>query len=177
METILPLLIFVGGLAVAFAGRRLLKFAMAFAGFLLFFSLVRNFLPAQGGWVQFAIAGIGGLIGAWLAIRFLNFILFILGFTFIGYAAWALAGFLGVDSTLVKLAVFVLGGLIGVGLVRGMFSLAVVIITALGGAAAASYGAQLLFNQPQTGQVWILVFLGLAFAGALSQWTVMKGKG
>jgi hypothetical protein len=172
----LPLILFLGGLAVAFAGRRLLTFAIAFAGFLLFYNIVETFLPEQGGWTQLIIAAIGGALGAWLAIKFLRIILYIMGFIFIGNAAWALARFFGVDSTLIRIVVYLAGGLIGLGLVRFMFDTAIVVITALGGAAAAAYGAQLLFNYQSTGQVWAIIFLAVALAGAIAQWTVLRGK-
>jgi hypothetical protein len=173
---ILPLILFLGGLAVAFAGRRLLTLAIAFAGFLLFYNIVEFFLPEQGGWTQLIIAVIGGAIGAWLAIKFLKIFLYVMGFIFIGYATWALAGFFGVESPLVLIVVYIIGGLIGLGLVRFMFDTAIVIITALGGAAAASYGAQLLFNIQSTGQVWAIIFLVVGLAGAIVQWGIVKGK-
>jgi hypothetical protein len=173
---VLPLILFLGGLAVAFAGRRLLTFAVAFAGFLLFYNIVDTFLPGQGGWAQLVIAVIGGAIGAWLAIKFLKIILYIMGFIFIGYAALALAGFFGVDSTLIRIVVFIAGGFIGLGLVRFMFDAAIVMVTALGGAAAAAYGAQSLFNIQTTNQLWIIIFLGVALVGAIVQWSVMGGK-
>jgi hypothetical protein len=172
---VLPLILLLGGLAVAFTGWRLLTLAIAFAGFLLFYNIVEFFLPEQGGWTQLIIAVIGGAIGAWLAIKFLKIFLYVMGFIFIGYATWALAGFFGVDSTLILLVVFVVGGLIGIGLVRFMFEAAIVIITALGGAAAAAYGAQLLFNIQTTGQAWATIFLVVALLGAIVQWGVLKG--
>jgi hypothetical protein len=173
---VLPLALLLGGLAVAFAGRRLLNFAVAFAGFLLFYNLVEFFLPNQSDWTLLIIAVIGGVIGAWLAIRFLKIFLYVMGFIFIGNAAWAVAGFFGIDSTLIRMVVYLIGGLIGIGLVRFMFDVAIVIITALGGASAAAYGAQLLFNIQSTGQVWVIVFLLVALAGAIVQWGVVKGK-
>jgi len=173
---LVPLILLLGGLAVAFAGRRLLTLAIAFAGFLLFYNIVVFFMPNQGGWTPLIIAAIGGVIGAWLAMKFLKIFLYIMGFIFIGNAAWALAGFFGVDSTLIRMVVYLVGGLIGMGLVRFMYDTAIVVITALGGAAAAAYGAQLLFNIQSPGQTWAIIFLAVALAGAIAQWTVLSGK-
>ncbi len=167
------LFLIVGGLAVAFAGKRLIKFAVAFAGFLLFYNIMDFFFPGEGGWVRMLVSLAGGAVGAWLATKFFRGFMYFLGFIFVGNAAWMLASFFGVSSNWVEVLVYAVGGLIGLGLVKFMLNTAIVVITALGGAAAASYGLENLLNI-QTGAIWAGIFLIVAVAGAIVQWTALK---
>jgi hypothetical protein len=168
-----PILLVVLGLALAFAGRRFIWLLIGIAGFVLGYDLVTFFIPGDEGTVQILIGVIAGLIGGILAVRFTNLLLLVAGFVLIGNAVLAVGQILGVDGLLVELLLFAIGGVAGLLLVRFALGMAVILISALGGASLVMQGVPALFNT-DPGTLNLLLGAAVFAAGFFVQWQFLK---
>ena len=151
----------------------LLWLFIAAAGFWLGYQLVNWMLPGQDDLFKLIAGVIVGVLGALLARRFTNILLWIAGFILVGAAFLNVGDILGLDSTLLQVLLFVVGGAVGVALVRWALGLAVMIISALGGAAMVMQGLPALFNTTP-GTLNLVIGIVVAVAGFIVQWRFLK---
>jgi hypothetical protein len=88
------------------------------AGFVLGYNLVNFFIPDQAGTVQVIIGLVIGLIGAFLARKFTKILLLVAAFVLVGNTLLALGTALNIQGGFAQLLLFVIGGLMGLALVR-----------------------------------------------------------
>lgn len=175
MELVTPIILVLLGLGVAFLGRKLLWLFIAAAGFVVAYELTSRFL---GESTVSLIISIGvGLVAGYYATKFANLLINIAGFILVGNAALYVYGwFFSTEQTWIALLVFAIGGLIGLGLIRTMFDVAIILISALGGATLVADGAAALVPFLAT-PLWSAV-LGIAVVvlGFLYQYRVWKAE-
>lgn len=166
---IAPIVLILLGLVLAFAGRRFIWLLVGLAGFVLGYNLITFFIPGQGGTIQILIGIIVGLVVGFLATIFTRLLLYLAGFILIGNLALTAGAIIGLDNLLVQVLIFIVGGLVGLGLVLFAFDTSLVLISALGGAAMVMQGFGQIFETfPDllSGLVWLVV----AVAGMVVQW-------
>ena len=168
---IAPIVLVILGLILAFAGRRFLWLLVGIAGFMLGYTLATFFLPA--GFIPLLIGVVVGLIGAFLATRFVKLFLYIAGFVLMGVVLIAIGGIFGLNGLVIQLLLFVVGGAIGLALVKFAFNLSIIIISALGGAAMVMQGLPALLNT-EPGPLNLLIGIVVAVAGFFVQWQFLK---
>jgi len=123
------------GLVLAFTGKRLFWLLVGLAGFVLGYYLVGLLLPVTG-LIQLGIGIAAGVLAGILATRFTRFLQHVAGFLLLGLfavTAWGWAGF--ATTVPITILVFLVGGLIGLGLVSFLADFALTVVTTLGGAA------------------------------------------
>ncbi len=150
MEFVTPIIQIVLGLTLAFLGRKLIWLFIAAAGFVLAYHITYGFL---GDSTLSLIISLGvGLVAGYYATKFASILINIAGFILIGNAALTIYGwFFPAEQLWFAVIIFAIGGLIGLGMIRTMFDLAIIIISALGGASMASDGvAQLASTSART---------------------------
>jgi hypothetical protein len=176
MEFLSPIITLVLGLAMAFFGRRFAIFLVAAAGFLLGLALGGRWFDNQ---VVSIIVGIvlGGVLG-WLATRFLKALITIAGFILLGLVGLQLAQIFGFqDNALMQAVFFIVGGLIGAGLVWFLFNWGLIIVSGLAGALIAVGGLAALLGQSPATLVWQIVGIVVAGLGIWFQWRDMRRRG
>ena len=166
-----PIVLVIAGLVLAFAGRRFLWLLIGIAGFMLGYTLATIFLPA--GLFALLIGVVIGLIGAFLATRFVKLFLYIAGFVLMGVVLMAIGGVFGLNGLVIQLLLFVVGGVIGLALVKFAFNLSIIVISALGGAAMVMQGLPALLNT-DPGPLNLLIGIVVAVAGFIVQWQFLK---
>lgn len=175
MEIVTPIILIVLGLAVAFMGRKLLWLFIAAAGFIIAYDLTNRFL---GDSTVSLIISIGvGLVAGYYATKFANLLINIAGFILVGNAALTVYGwFFSTEQIWVAVLVFAIGGLVGLGLIRTMFDLAIILISALGGASMVAEGAAAivpLLAQP----LWsAIIAVAVVVVGAAFQYRAWKAE-
>jgi hypothetical protein len=166
---IIDITLVVVGLLLAFAGRRLFWLLVATAGFLVGYTLVGFLLPGVNDWIPLVTGLVLGLVFAFLAKGFTKFLLGLAGFILVGSLALTLAGQLGFTGNIPGLVVFLLGGLVGIGLVLFAFDLSLVLLSVLAGAALFVRGLPGII--PLENQTLVLISgIVLAVVGFLAQW-------
>lgn len=141
MSLIASLLLVLAGLVLAFAGRRLVWLLIAAAGFLVAFWVATLVLP-EGGWPVLLAAVLAGIVGSFLLRGLTSLAISFAGFVFVGSAAVALGASYGVEAwSLTWIAIFIVGGVVGLLLARFVADLGLILITALGGAAMVTMAA------------------------------------
>ena len=168
---IAPIVLVILGLILAFAGRRFLWLLIGIAGFMLGYTLATFFLPA--GFIPLLIGVVVGLIGAFLATRFVKLFLYIAGFVLMGVVLMAIGAIFGLNGLVIQLLLFVVGGVIGLALVKFAFNMSIIVISALGGAAMVMQGLPALLNT-EPGPLNLLIGIVVAVAGFVVQWQFLK---
>jgi hypothetical protein len=164
----MALILVVAGLVLAFAGRRLVWLLIGAAGFLAAFWLVGLLIP-EGGLIVFLLAVAAGIAGSFLLRGLTRMAVSIAGFVFVGTAAVGLASSYGVGPwSLAWIAVFAVGGVVGLLLALFVAEIGLVLITALGGAAMVTMAAPEL-GLPMSGTVAGLVGPAVFVLGAVVQ--------
>jgi hypothetical protein len=169
------LLIIAVGLALAFAGKRYIWLLIGAAGFIIAYRIISRLIPGQSVG-EFIVEVGAGLILGWLATKFGKLLIAIAAFILFGDLGLVVAGWFGItDLSLVGILFFVIGGVIGLGVLRFAGGLGLVLIAALGGAAMIAYGLPMLL--PFTAG-WLsgLIALVVAVAGVLFQQGVIGKK-
>ena len=173
MDLLAPIVLIVLGLVLAFAGRRFIWLLIALAGFWLGFQLVAWLLPGLDDTVGLLVGVVVGVFGAILARRFTHVLLWIAAFVLVGAAFLNIGEIFTPDSTLILVLLFIVGGLIGLALVRWALSLAVIVISALGGAALVMQGLPALLGTTP-GTLNLVIGIVVAVAGFIVQWQFLK---
>ena len=164
-----PIMLVLLGLVLAFAGARFIWLLIGIAGFILGYDLVMWFFPDPTGVIPVIIGIVVGAIGAFFAKKFAKILIMAAAFILIGNAVLVLFGNLfNVTGTLTQILVFVVGGLIGLALVRFAFKWAIITICALGGGALVAQGLPAMFNTTQ-GTLAVIIGAVVAIAGFVVQ--------
>lgn len=161
-----PIIAIALGLALAFFGRRFLKMLIVIAGFVLGYNLVKLIMPGSdesallGGLIGLVIGG----VAAWLANRFLRPLLFIVAFILVGSMGLHLANLIfGTEGgSFWGVIGFVVGGAIGLAVLRWAFAPAIIVISALAGGALVAEGLPGLWT---TIPPWLAELAGLVVLG------------
>lgn len=163
------------GLLLAFNGRRLVWLLIAAAGFILGYSLTRLFLPAADALVELMVGLILGLLFAFLARSLTRFALGVAGFLLVGGLALTLAEQVGFNAEISGWLIFLIGGLLGIGLMLFAFDISIILFSVVGGAILFTEGLPALFGIPDAD--WIrLAGLVLAVVGFIAQWQARRKR-
>jgi hypothetical protein len=152
----------VAGMLLLFYGKRLFWLAAALIAFLFGWQLFGNLL---GPGLSLILAGVLGIVFAWLAIKFVKIAAYIVGFLAGAVALPFLMGIFGLDMSWFILAL--IGGAIGLILVAVAFDWGLILITAWAGASAISFALQNWVSM--SGTFATVVFLVLMIVGVLWQ--------
>lgn len=160
---VLNALILIGvGLVLAFAGKRFIWLLVATAGFILAYKPITWLIPGDTI-LEVIIGVIAGVVLAWLATRFVKLLLNLAGFILLGGLAVVVAQWFGLESTLIGLVAFAIGGLIGLALLRFAFDLGLALVAALGGAAMVGDGLRTLLAT-QSWSPWVIALITVIVA-------------
>lgn len=152
----------VAGALLLFYGKRLFWLAAALVAFLFGWQLFGNLL---GPGLSLILAGILGIVFAWLAIKFVKIAAYIVGFLAGAVALPFLVGIFGLEMSWFILAL--IGGAIGLILVAVAFDWGLILITAWAGASAITFGLQNWVSL--SGTFATVVFLVLMIVGIFWQ--------
>lgn len=162
----------VSGIASLFFGRRIFWLFAALVGFMAGFILGGTILPDATMLVK-VLTGLGvGLLGAILSRFFPTFIAAAIGFFALGGVLMNQLDALTPLGSVLKMVVFLVGGIVGVYLAVNLFDLALVLLSSLTGAGTlAALGNEILkFG----GSVQTIVFVVLLVVGILFQLLAVK---
>lgn len=161
MDAVTPLMAIVFGLVLLLAGKRVIWLAAALAAYLFIYPLLAQvFEPGPSGMI---IAGLIGLVLAWLAVRFIQTAGFLVGALVGAATVPMLLGWLGVEWAWWIMAL--IGAVAGLILVGAAFDWGLILATAWFGASlVARNGAELLgLDGPAVSLAWIvLLVVGIA---------------
>jgi hypothetical protein len=152
----------VAGALLLFYGKRLFWMAAALVAFLFGWQLFGNLL---GPGLSLILAGVLGIVFAWLAIKFVKIAAYIIGFLAGAVALPFLVGIFGLEMSWFILAL--IGGAIGLILVAVAFDWGLILITAWAGASAITFGLQNWVSL--SGTFATVVFLVLMIVGVFWQ--------
>jgi hypothetical protein len=157
----------VAGALLLFYGKRLFWLAAALVAFLFGWQLFGNLL---GPGLSLILAGVLGIVFAWLAIKFVEIAAYVIGFLAGAVALPFLVGIFGLEMSWFILAL--IGGAIGLILVAVAFDWGLILITAWAGASAITFGLQNWVSL--SGTFATVVFLVLMIVGILWQASRMR---
>ncbi len=153
----------VAGALLLFFGKRLFWLAAALVAFLFGWQLFDKFSLVPG--LSLIISVIFGIVFAWLAIKFVRIVAYIVGFLAGAVALPFLVGIFGLEMSWFILAL--IGGAIGLILVAVAFDWGLILITAWAGASAIIFALQNWVTLSST--ISTVVFLVLMILGIFSQ--------
>ena len=153
------ILALVAGLLLLFFGRRLFWLAAALIAFLFVWQFLENLFGP--GPISLLVAGVVGIVFAWLAVKFIKIATYIIGFLAGAVALPFLVGIFGFDISWFILAL--IGGVIGVIIVAVAFDWGLILITAWAGASAVSFALQNWMTVSETFDT--VIFFGLLIVG------------
>ena len=122
------------GIALLTLGRKLFWLFVAAIGFEAGAFFVARLMPNQPDWIVIVIALGVGILGALLALVLQNFVVGVAGFIGGGMIAVRLLDLVNLDTGIVSLIAFVVGGVIGAVLVVSLFDWALITLSSLVGA-------------------------------------------
>lgn len=164
------------GLLLAFNGRRLVWLLIGAAGFLVGYFLARLFWPGADALIELFVGLALGFSLAFFARGLTRFVLGLAGFFLIGGLAYSLAGTLGMNEGNPGILIFLLGGLVGIGIAAFAFELSLILYSVLGGVALFAEGLPALVGDTSTDLVRLAGFV-VAVLGFIVQWSGWrKGK-
>lgn len=150
------------GVLLLFYGKRLFWLAAALVAFLFGWQLFGNLL---GPGLSLILAGVLGIVFAWLAIKFVKIAAYFVGFLAGAVALPFLVGIFGSDMS--RFILYGIGGAIGLILVAVAFDWGLILITAWAGASAIIFGLQNWRSMSST--LATVVFLVLMIVGVFWQ--------
>lgn len=148
------------GFFLLFWGRRLFWFFVVVLGFLSGSALAASVWGQSGPWFL-AIAAAGGLIGALAALFLQRFAIRAAGFMAGGYLAYYFSTGMGAGTQGASWLIYLIGGIIGLFAASLLFDWALIVLSALTGAALMAQG----INPPgewQPAVLGMLFLLGIA---------------
>ena len=158
-----------GGLLLV-AGKKLYWFLVGLCGAIAGLFISEFFFHPEGFWPRILVAvGIGAAF-AILAVLLQQIMVSVAGFIAGGYLGSSLVDTLQVDVANWKWAVFLLGGIIGVIIVKMLFELSLVIISSFAGASLITRALEL------NGTKGLIILLVLILAGIVLQSARNRGK-
>jgi hypothetical protein len=132
VDTIIAL---VAGLGLVFFGRRFFWFFVGVGGFLAGWYLALHYLPPDRGTLVLITAVAAGIIGILLALLLQKVAIIVGGFIAGGFALVTLAPSLGPLGAVHPAIPFVIGGVIGALVLRAVFDIGLIALSALAGSA------------------------------------------
>lgn len=156
-----------GGLLLIF-GRRLFWLFVGIVGFFVGFEAATSLLPDTPDLLKLAIAVVAGLIFAGLGVFLQKVALAIAGFLIGGYAATTLMSIFNFEPGGLTWVFFIVGALIGVGLIFLAFDWALIILSSLAGAVIILQALQV---EPAMQSIGLL---GLTVVGILIQGGMLR---
>lgn len=167
MITIVQVLL---GIVVLTAGRKLFWLFVGAVGFIIAINLAGQFFTTESEVVRLVIALVAGVVGAVLALFLQRIAIGVAGFLVGGYGLLLLLNSLGIAIDLPSWLIFLIGGIIGAGLVAVLFDWALIILSAL-------VGANLIVGAINTGPlITLLLTLVLFLAGVGVQASARRGE-
>jgi hypothetical protein len=158
------------GLMLLFAGRKFFWLVAALVAFLFTFNMFEALFG--GGWVGLIVAVVVGAVFAWLAVKFVKIV---------GYIIGALAGAVGLPLFLSMfgisfswLLMALIGAVVGFLLMMFLFDWGLILLTSWAGANAVDSMITDRFSLGTT--LAGLLFVALMAAGIYVQYRQMKGK-
>jgi hypothetical protein len=123
------------GVVLLLFGRRLFFLLLGAAGFLFGFSLASSGLPEALGWspspdARLIVGLVAGILGAVLALVVQKVALVVAGLLLGGVAAWRVVGLAGLDWNGLELLLVVVGAVLGAVLIKGLFAVVLVGVSA-----------------------------------------------
>ena len=158
------ILVIFAGLLLLFFGKRLFWLAAALIAFLFGWQLFGNLF---GPGISLILAGVLGIVFAWLAVKFVRIATYIVGFLAGAVGLLFLVGVFGIEFNQFLLAL--IGGVLGVILVSAAFDWGLILITAWVGASAVSFGLQKQDWLTISGTIETAIFFGLLILGVVWQ--------
>lgn len=157
------------GLILTLTGRRILWLLVAAAGFLVGYGLSGMLIPPGAELVPLLVGLVVGLGFAFLARSFAKSLIGLAAFILMGGITIMTGNAFGYTGYFSSLVFFILGGLVGVGLVLFAFELSLIILSVLGGTVLIIQGLPGIVNMSSR---VLLFFIGvvLAVIGFLVQW-------
>jgi hypothetical protein len=165
----IPALKAIAGAIVLFFGRKLYWFTIAAVGFFATLELTTRLLKEQPPWLAILVALIVASIGAALAVTIQRLAIGLAGFFLGGFLLLQVPPLFDVQLNGWNWLVFILGGLLGMGLVSALFEWMLIILSSLIGSTLISQSSLI----PDSKR--LLVFL-LALVVGLSVQTFMRMK-
>ena len=163
MNSSLPIISALVGVALLFFGRRLFWLFVAALGFAIGLQLAPYLSQNPPLWLSLLLSLGLGLLGALLAIMLQKLAIGIAGFLAGGSVAVAVVAAFWVNHAHYSIITFVVGGIIGALLLVALFDWALIIFSSIEGARLIADTVHL----PSTGTTILLVFL--AFFGIVAQ--------
>jgi hypothetical protein len=157
------------GLILTLTGRRMLWLLFAATGFLVGYSLSGLLIPSEADLMPLLVGLVVGLGFAFLARSFAKTLIGLAAFILMGLVTITIVNALGFSGYFSTLVFFILGGLVGVGLVLFAFELSLILLSILGGTVLIMQGLPGIVNISNRE---LLLFIGvvLAVVGFLVQW-------
>jgi hypothetical protein len=125
----------VAGVGLLFLGRRLFWFFVGAAGFLAGWTLAQEYLPPEQGTLVIVSAVAAGLVCVLLALLLQKVAVLVGGFLAGGFALLTIAPELGPLGAVHPAIPFLLGGILGAILIRWVFDVGLIVLSALAGSA------------------------------------------
>ena len=161
------ILVFMAGLLLLFFGKRLFWLAAALIAFLFSWRFFGNLFGLE--MLALILSVVMGIIFAWLAIRFVRIVAYIIGFLAGAFGLPFFVGVFGFDSSWLLLAL--IGGVLGFILITVALDWGLILITAWAGSSAVVLGLQQVDWFTISGALESLIFFGLLILGVAWQAT------
>lgn len=126
------------GLFLLLFGQRFFWLAAGFIAFLFGWQIISNLIG--DGWLSFLLGIMVGITFAWLAVRFIRVVAYILAFLIGAFVFTVLFEILGLELNTLLLVLF--GGIVGVIVVGMAFDWALILFTAWAGTSTIMIGLQ-----------------------------------
>jgi hypothetical protein len=159
----------VSGLILIMIGRRILWLLVAAVGFLIGYGLSGLMIPPGAESVPLLIGLVVGLGFAFLARSFAKSLIGLAAFILMGGITIMTVNAFGFSGYFSSLVFFILGGLVGVGLVLFAFELSLIILSVLGGTVLIMQGLPGIVNVSSR-ELSFFIGIVLAVFGFLVQW-------
>lgn len=159
-------------------GRQLFWLFVGAAGFLLGFELALQFLGDEAGLIAIFVALVAGVLGSLLALFAQRLALAIAGFIAGGYVLLYLFDLFGAGDALsspIVFVIFIVGGLMGAGLIQFVFDGALIVLSAAVGATLLTQAIASFWALEDT--VSTVLFVGLLVVGSVVQWGAWQRSG
>lgn len=161
------ILVFMAGLLLLFFGKRLFWLAAALIAFLFSWRFFGNLFGLE--MLALILSVVMGIIFAWLAIRFVRIVAYIIGFLAGAFGLPFLVGVFGFDFSWLLLAL--IGGVLGFILITVALDWGLILITTWAGSSAVVLGLQQVDWFTISGALESLIFFGLLILGVAWQAT------
>ena len=170
MNSSVPIIGVVIGVAILLFGRKLFWLFVAALGFAIGLEVAAYFMREPPVWMTLLVALVLGVLGALLAILLQKLAIAVAGFIAGGRIAWALAAAFWVEHAHYRGITFVIGGILGALLLLALFDWVLILLSSIEGAHLIANGIVL----PEKGS--LILFIVLAVIGVVVQGSMLRGS-